>query len=286
MDGKVVAEHVYSQIKEKYAGAIADGTLTRKPKLVIVLIGNNEASLIYIKQKIKACEMLGFDYFVDHHLEADAYDEIKVIEIIRKHNLDRSVDGIIVQMPLPAHIDKPAVIRSISPAKDVDGLTPVSYGETALGVEFEYYAPCTAKGVVKMLEYYQVPIIGQRVTVVGSGIIAGKPIAMMLSNRKATVSICNSKTQDLSAYTSQADILVVAVGSAKMITADMVKENAVVVDVGISKDGLEKLSGDVDFEAVSPKVRFISPVPGGVGRLTVACLMENLLQAAIQPRNI
>lgn len=286
MDGKVVANHIYSQIKEEYAKALENGTLKRKPKLVIVLLGNNEASLIYIKQKIKACEKLDYDYLVDHHTDADSYNESKVIEIITKHNLDQSVDGIIVQMPLPAHLDKTAVIRSISPAKDVDGLTPVSYGETALGVEFEYFAPCTAKGVVKMLEYYNVPISGQKVTVVGSGIIAGKPIAMMLSNRKATVSICNSKTTDLASYTRMADILVVAVGSAKMITLDMVKENAVVVDVGISKDGLEKLSGDVDFDQVSKKVRLISPVPGGVGRLTVACLMENLLKAAFRKRGL
>jgi methylenetetrahydrofolate dehydrogenase (NADP+)/methenyltetrahydrofolate cyclohydrolase len=184
-------------------------------------------------------------------------------------------------MPLPQHLDKTAIIRAIDPAKDVDGLTPVSYGETTLGVEFERFAPCTAKGVLKMLEYYGVPLAGSRVTVVGSGIIAGKPIALMLSNRKATVTICNSKTKDLAALTRQAEILVVAVGSARMIGAEMVSAGAVVVDVGISRDGLEKISGDVDFEQVSKKVRLISPVPGGVGRLTVACLMENLLLAAI-----
>lgn len=287
MDGKVVAEQIYSEISSGYLLALESGKLKRKPKLMIVMLGNNEASAIYIKMKIKACEKLGFDYEVDHHPEAEKYSTEQVIEkIVRKHNLDSGVDGIIVQMPLPPQIDKTAVIRAIDPSKDVDGLHPLSYGETALGVEFEYYAPCTARGVVKMLEYYNVPIAGQRVVVIGSGIIAGKPIAMMLSNRKATVTVCNSKTRDLADITRQADILVVAVGSARMIKADMVKEGAVVVDVGISRDGLEKISGDVDFEKVSPKARLISPVPGGVGKLTVACLMENLLKAAVAPRKI
>jgi len=286
MDGKVVAEHIYAQIRADFREAQQSGRLTRKPKLVIVRIGRNEASAIYVKMKVKACDLLGFDCLVDYHEEADLLDTGKVIEIVRKHNLDSSVDGIIVQMPLPQQIDKAAVIRSIAPAKDVDGLHPLSYGETALGTEFEYYSPCTAIGVVKMLEYYQVPIAGQRVVVIGSGIIAGKPIAIMLANRKATVTICNSKTRNLADLSREADILVVAVGSARMITADMVKNNAVVVDVGISKDGLEKISGDVDFEAVKDKVRLISPVPGGVGKLTVACLMMNLLKATLTPRKI
>ncbi len=282
MDGKVVAEAIYTEISAQHKRAITDGKLNRKPKLVIVLIGNNEASLIYIRQKIKACEKLGFDYLLDHHRQANALGEKDVIEIIRKHNADNGVDGIIVQMPLPAHLDKTRVIRAIAPEKDVDGLTPVSYGETTLGVEFERFAPCTAKGVVKMLEHYRVPISGSRVTVVGSGIIAGKPIALMLANRKATVTICNSKTRDLAELTRQAEIVVVAVGSAKMIGADMVAEGAVVVDVGISRDGLDKISGDVDFDGVYGKVKLISPVPGGVGKLTVACLMENLLLAALR----
>jgi methylenetetrahydrofolate dehydrogenase (NADP+)/methenyltetrahydrofolate cyclohydrolase len=250
------------------------------------MIGNNESSAIYVRMKMKACERLEFDYFLDHRPDAETFTTEQVIEIVRQHNNDRSVDGIIVQMPLPPQIVKSEVIRAISPAKDVDGLHPLSYGETSLGVDFEYYVPPTARGVVRMLEFYKVPIAGQRVVVIGSGIIAGKPIAMTLSNRKATVTICNSQTRDLAEISRTADILVVAVGSARMIKADMVKEGAVVVDVGISKDGLEKTSGDVDFEAVKDKVRLISPVPGGVGKLTVACLMENLLKAAVFPRNI
>lgn len=284
MDGKVVAASVYKQIKMDYQEALDSGKLKRPPKLVIILIGNNEASLIYVRQKIKACEDLGFDCVLDHHKDSENYDWQKVGDIIRQHNNNPEVDGIIVQMPLPNDIDPAQVLISVHPKKDVDGLTPLSYGETALGTNFEYYPPCTANGVIKMLEYYNVPIAGQRVVVVGSGIVAGKAVAMMLINRKATVTVCNSKTRDLAAITKTADILVVAVGKAKFITPEMIKKGAVVVDIGISRDGMEKLSGDVDLEAVLAKVGRISPVPGGVGRLTVACLMENLLKAAVAPR--
>ncbi len=286
MDGKVVAEHIYARIRADFSEARQSGQLKRKPKLVVVMIGNNESSAIYVRMKMKACENLGFDFELDHHQEGEKYSTKDVIEIVRKHNTNQNVDGIIVQMPLPPQIEKSAVIKAIDPAKDVDGLNPFNYGETTLGMDFEYYAPPTGRGVITMLEYYNVPITGQRVVVIGSGIIAGKAIAIMLSNRKATVTICNSKTPDLAEISRQADILVVAVGSPRMITADMIKEGAVVVDVGISKDGLDKTSGDVDFEQVKDRARLISPVPGGVGKLTVACLMLNLLKAAINTRQI
>ncbi len=286
MDGKVVAAAVYEKIKEGFLIAKENGKLTRPPKLVIVLIGSNEASLIYIRQKIKACEELGFECVLDHHQNIENYDWKKVGEVIRKYNNDSAVDGIIVQMPLPAGIDRSRVLITIDPRKDVDGLHPLSYGETALGIDFEHYPPCTANGVVKMLNYYHIPIEGQRVVIVGSGIVAGKAIALMLMNRKATVTVCNSKTKNLAELTRQADILVVAAGKARMITDDMVKKGAVVVDVGISGNATGKISGDVDFERVKAKASFISPVPGGVGKLTVACLMENLLKAAINPRTI
>lgn len=275
LDGKAVAESIYDGIKSSMSD------VTKKPKLVIIMLGDNTASLVYIKQKIAACEMLGFDYKLEHIDDAGKWTNDDVIDLIEKYNKDKTVTGMIVQMPLPEHLDKTAIIPHISPEKDVDGLTPYSYGLTTLGVEFERFSPCTAKGVVKMLEFYKIPITGQRVVVVGSGIIAGKPIALMLSNRKATVTICNSKTEYLAEVTKMADILVLAVGKAKMIDAKMVKKDAVVIDVGISRDGDEKISGDADFEALLPIVSAISPVPGGVGKLTVACLMENLLKSAI-----
>ena len=275
LDGKAVAESIYDGIKAKSL------TVKRKPKLVIIMLGENAASLVYIKQKIAACEMLGFEYKLEQIEDATKIQNSDVIELIEKYNKDESVTGMIVQMPLPEHLDKTVIIPHISPDKDVDGLTPYSYGLTTLGTEFEKFSPCTAKGVVKMLEFYKIPVTARKVVVVGSGIIAGKPIALMLSNRKATVTICNSKTENLEEITKTADILVVAVGKAKMITAKMVKKDAVVIDVGISRDGDEKISGDADFEALLPFVSAISPVPGGVGKLTVACLMENLLESAM-----
>lgn len=284
MDGKVVAADIYNKIKTEYIAARELGKLATPPKLVIVLIGSNESSLIYVKQKIKICEELGFECVLDHRPDAENYDWKKIAQIVQKHNIDKTVNGIIVQMPLPEGIERSDVLMSVDPKKDVDGLHPFSYGETALGIDFEYYPPCTANGVVKMLEFYKIPIAGKHVVIVGSGIVAGKAIGLMLMNRKATVTVCNSKTANLAGITLQADILVVAVGKAKMISTEMIKEGAVVIDVGISRDGNEKISGDVDFEMVRAKASFISPVPGGIGRLTVACLMENLLKASISPR--
>jgi len=281
MDGEAVAGKIYDKIREDYQKAKKAGLLKRAPKLVILLIGENQASLIYVKRKIKACEDLGFECQLDQRVDAENYDAEKVVEIVGKYNADKSVDGIIVQMPLPDGIEPNRVLEAIEPGKDVDGLSPVSYGRTALGLGFEYFQPCTANGVVKMLEFYKLPIAGQRVVVVGAGIVAGKAIALMLMNRKATVTVCNSKTADLGGITKLADILVVATGKAKMITSEMVKPGAVVIDVGISRNNEGEISGDVDFSAVKEKVSFISPVPGGIGKLTVACLMENLLKAAL-----
>jgi len=280
MDGSEVAKKIYAEMKASLARAQKAG-YKGKPKLVIVMVGNNPSSAIYVQQKIKACKELGFDCVVEHLQEKETKSTEVVLEKIVKLNEDKSVNGIIVQMPLPSYLDKNILIAAIDPAKDVDGLTPSNVGRTFLGTEFEYLTPCTATGVVRMLEFYGVKIVGKKVAVIGSGIVAGKPIALMLSNRKATVTVCNSKTPRLSEYTTKADIVIAAVGVAKLLKASMVKKGAVIVDVGISKDGLGKLQGDVDFLGVSKKAKLISPVPGGVGKLTVACLMENLVKAAL-----
>jgi methylenetetrahydrofolate dehydrogenase (NADP+)/methenyltetrahydrofolate cyclohydrolase len=281
MDGEAVASKIYDKIREDYTNAKEAGHLKRAPKLVILLIGENPASLIYVNRKIKACQELGFDCQLDQRIDKENYNAEKIVEIVGKYNSDKKVDGIIVQMPLPEGIEPNKVLEAIDPQKDVDGLSPVSYGKIALGLDFEYFQPCTANGVVKMLEYYKLPIAGKRIVVVGAGIVAGKAIALMLMNRKATVTVCNSKTTDLGEVTKLADILVVATGKTRMITAEMVKPGAVVVDVGISRNKDGEISGDVDFLAVKAKASFISPVPGGIGKLTVACLMENLLKAAL-----
>lgn len=281
MDGAIVAENIYGQIGKDLAKARTSGYKT-KPKLVIVMVGNNPASAIYVKQKLKACETLGFECVIKHFEESEVASTEILLKQVKRFNADKKVNGILVQMPLPAFIDKNKVVAAIDPEKDVDGLNPFNMGRTFLGVEFEYLTPCTATGVVRMLEYYKVPLTGQRVAMVGAGIIAGRPTACMLSNRGATVTICNSKTINLGKITFDADIVIVAVGKAKMIKAKMVRKGAVVVDIGISKDAKGKLHGDVDFKAVSEKAKLISPVPGGVGKLTVACLMENLVKAAIK----
>ncbi len=280
MDGVEVAKSIYEGIEKSLVSARKSGYIG-VPKLVIVMVGHNPSSSIYVQQKIKACKELGFECELHLQEEADVESTAELVKIVEKLNSQKDVNGIIVQLPLPAYIDKNLVIAAIDPKKDVDGLTPGNIGKTFLGVEFEYLTPCTATGVVRMMEYYGIELAGKKVVVIGAGIVAGKPIALMLANRRATVTICNSKTSDLKNYTADADIVVVAVGVAGLLKASMVKKGAVIVDVGITKDGLGKLHGDVDFANVSKKVAYISPVPGGVGKLTVACLMENLVKAAI-----
>ena len=284
MDGVEVAKKIYGGIEISLNEARKSG-YEGKPKLVILMVWNNPSSEIYVQQKIKACKELGFDCEVQHFQENEMKSTADLITKVMELNEDIMVNGIIVQMPLPSFIDKNMVIATVNPRKDVDGLSPVNIGKTFLGVEFEYLTPCTATGVVRMLEFYGVDLIGKKVVVVGSGIVAGRPIAMMLSNRRATVTVCNSKTTNLADYTFDADIVVVAVGVAGLLKASMVKKGVVIVDVGISKDGTGKLHGDVDFEGVSEVAKLISPVPGGVGKLTVACLMENLVKAAIDQWN-
>ncbi len=270
LHGKPIAEEIYKDIAKQVIN------LKVKPKLGIILIGTNSASLIYIKQKIAICERLGFGYEwiqKDENLSTDA-----VLKIVEDLNNSKEITGIIVQMPLPEQIDQIKVTETILPKKDVDGLNPTNMGRTFLGVGFERLTPCTATGVIKMLEYYKIDYIGKKVCVVGSGNIAGKPIAIMLSNRKATVTICNSRTVDLAKQTVAADILIVAVGKKNLIKSDMVKKGGIVIDIGITKEEGKKIRGDVDEEKLIGVASALSPIPGGVGLLTVACLMVNLLK--------
>jgi len=268
--GKPIAEEIYKNIAKQVIN------LKVKPKLGIVLIGTNSASLIYIKQKIAICKRLGFGYELIQKDENLSTDE--VLKIVEDLNNSKEITGIIVQIPLPEQIDQIKVTEAILSEKDVDGLNPTNMGRTFLGVDFERLTPCTATGVIKMLEYYEIDYIGKKVCVVGSGNIAGKPIAIMLSNRKATVTICNSKTVDLAKQTVAADILIVAVGKKNIIKSDMVKKGGIVIDIGITKEEGKKIRGDVDAEKLIGVASALSPIPGGVGLLTVACLMVNLLK--------
>ena len=270
LDGKALSAKLIESVKEEAARL--------KPKLTVILVGENPASLAYVRNKKKACDVAGIEYEERNFPPSITQEElIKEIETV---NEDSSVDGLIVQLPLPDHIYVPLVIRSIDPKKDVDGFHAYNIGKMFLSPEFEDLPPATPLGIVKMLDHYNSPIQGQEVVVVGHSNIVGKPIGLMMLNRNATVTTCHIYTKDLASHTKRADILIVAVGKEKLITADMVKKGVVVVDVGINRTKEGKLCGDVDFEAVSKKASYISPVPGGVGPMTVAALILNTVRAA------
>ncbi len=279
MDGRKVSKEILLSLKEEVDRMHFDHI---HPKLVVILVGKDPASLAYINQKQKACDLTGieweqFDYEPDVTTEA-------LIEKIEELNEDKTVHGILVQLPLPKHIYTPNVIRAINPKKDVDGLTAYNLGKTFINKEFEDLAPCTPLGVIKMLEYYKIPIQGQEITIVGHSNIAGKPLAVMLLNRDATVTVCHIHTKNLHEHTSKADILCVAVGKPNLITEDMVKDGAVVIDIGINRLK-DSLVGDTDFAKISKKASYITPVPGGVGPMTVACLMLNTVKACKRLHN-
>ena len=220
-----------------------------------------------------------FDYETDITTE-------KLIEKINELNEDEKIHGILVQLPLPKKVYTPDVMRAINPKKDVDGFTAYNLGKMFLSAKFEDLAPCTPMGVIKMLEYYKIPVEGKEVVIVGHSNLVGKPLSVMLMNRNATVTTCHIFTKDLAYHTKRADIICVAVGKQNLITSDMVKDGAVIIDVGVNKTKEGKLVGDVDFAEVSKKVSYITPVPGGAGPMTVACLMENTVKAAKRLNNL
>ncbi|MDD4628115.1 MAG: bifunctional 5,10-methylenetetrahydrofolate dehydrogenase/5,10-methenyltetrahydrofolate cyclohydrolase [Candidatus Peribacteraceae bacterium] len=249
------------------------------PKLVVVQVGDDPASASYIRQKFRSCEAVGMRS--EHrHLKEDVSLE-ELMKNVEELNADPDVTGFIVQVPLPAHLQPhvPEIIRVIDPKKDVDGFGAYNLGKMFLSKEFEHLPPATPGGIVALLEHYNISVEGKHVVVVGRSNTVGKPIAVMLLNRNATVTVCHRHTKDLGAVTRQADILITAVGKEKLITADMVKEGVVVIDVGMNKTKDGKLCGDVEFESVSKKASAITPVPGGVGPMTVASLIRNCVRA-------
>lgn len=278
LDGKKVASELYQKLQGKVA-ALKEKNI--HPRLVIVLVGDDPASLSYIKQKRKASEQTGIVSELIH-LKPDEVDTQSMIELVQKLNADASVHGFIVQLPLPRHVETPKVLKAVDPKKDVDGFTAYNLGKMFLSTEFEDLAPCTPFGVVRLLEHYKINVEGMDVTMVGASNTVGKPLAVMLLNRGATVTICHKLTKDLATHTKKADLLIVAAGVEKLITEDMVKKDAIVVDIGINRNVEGKLVGDVDFEKVAPKTKFITPVPGGVGPMTVGCLMENVVRAVLR----
>lgn len=272
LDGRKVSDLLLKEVSCKVSA------LKKKkiaPKLVIILVGDSPASLSYIRQKSRAAEKTGILCEVKN-LPASTTTK-NLVDLIERLNKDKKTHGILVQLPLPKHIKTPLIIRAIDPKKDVDGFNAYNLGKMFLSVEFERLAPCTPAGIIKLLEHYKISVAGKNVTIVGRSNIVGKPLAVMLINRDATVTVCHSKTKDLARHTAQADILVAAVGKPHFILAKMVKAGAVVIDVGVNKvDG--KLVGDVDFKAVAKKAAYITPVPGGIGPMTVVCLMENVIK--------
>lgn len=276
IDGRKIANEMYETLGKEVREMQAHHNV--HPKLAVVLVGKDPASLSYIKQKQKACDKTFIDW-EQFDYEPDVTTE-KIIDKVQELNENPSIHGILVQLPLPKHVDVPLVIRAIDPKKDVDGFTAYNLGKMFLSTDFEDLAPCTPLGAVKMLEYYKIDPLGKEVVVVGHSNIVGKPLSTMLLNRNATVTTCHIDTKDLAFHTKRADILCVAVGKPGLITADMVKDGVVVIDIGINRTDDGKLVGDVDFEPVLKKASYITPVPGGAGPMTVAALMFNVVKAA------
>ena len=272
IDGKAIAAKVREQAKEKAAQCAAAG---RAPALAVILVGEDPASAVYVKNKAKACEACGVRS-LEYRLPADT-TERQVLDLIATLNADDAVDGILCQLPLPGHIREAAVVNAIVPEKDVDGFHPVNVGRLHLGEDC--FVPCTPAGVIRLLEETGVDLCGRRAVVIGRSNIVGKPVASLLTAKNATVTLCHSRTENLPAVTREADVVVVAVGKKHFLTADMVRPGAVVIDVGIHRDETGKLSGDADFDALLPVVSAITPVPGGVGPMTIAMLMENTVKA-------
>ncbi len=279
LDGKALARQTKDEvaaevvkIKEKYG---------RAPHLVVILVGDDPASVSYVTGKGRDCEEVGFKNTTLRY--PDTITEKELLDKIEELNNDSEVDGILVQLPLPKHISEDAVIAAINPDKDVDGFHPNNVA--ALWQKLPCLKPCTPKGIIKLLDMAGISIEGKRAVVIGRSNIVGLPVAKMLLDRNATVTICHSRTKDLGEITRQADILVVAIGRPKFVTEDMVSEGTVVIDVGVNRDPeTGKLCGDCDYAAIAPKASAITPVPGGCGPMTRACLMENTLECFLKDR--
>lgn len=270
IDGKEVSNFIKSRVKEEITALGEKGI---KSTLAVIIVGDDPASRVYVNNKKRACEVTGI-VSREYALPEDTAEK-DLLELIAELNADKQVNGILCQLPLPKHIDEKKVIDAISPEKDVDVFSEVNVGKMWIG---DYYvASCTPKGVIELLDYYDIPLEGKNCVIIGRSNIVGKPMASLLLEKNATVTVCHSRTADLSFFTRNADVIVAAVGRKRFVTADMVKEGAVVVDVGINRDENGKLCGDVDFENVKDKCSFITPVPGGCGPMTIAVLMKNTL---------
>lgn len=273
ISGKEVAQAKRDQMKQE-AKELKNKGIT--PGLVVLLVGDNPASLSYVKGKVKACEEVGIYSELKRYPETITEEDL--LKEIEHYNAAENIDGILVQLPLPKHISEHKVIETITPEKDVDGFHPINVGRMVTGQDA--FLSCTPYGVVEMIKYKNIPIEGKHVVIVGRSNIVGKPAALLFLRENATVTVCHSKTPNISDITKQADILVVAVGRADLISAEDVKDGAVVIDVGMNRNDAGKLVGDVNFDSVKGKASYITPVPGGVGPMTITMLLANTIQSA------
>lgn len=273
IDGKAVSQKIKNALKEEVKELRKNGII---PKLAVIMIGEDPSSKIYVRNKSIACNELEIEY--EEHILSNDTTMKELLELINRLNKDNTVNGILLQSPIPRGLDINEAFKAIDPKKDVDGFNPVNVGKLCLGQDS--FVSCTPYGIIKLLEEYGIEIEGKDAVVVGRSNIVGKPMMQCLLNKNATVTICHSKTIKLERVTKKADILVVAIGQPKFIKSNMVKEGAIVIDVGINRGKDGKICGDVDFEEVSKVASYITPVPGGVGPMTIAMLMNNIIKAA------
>ena len=272
IDGKALAKKIREELK------IECDTLKKKgvnPKLAVIMVGDNAASKVYVKNKSRACEEIGIEY--EEYLLKDNISQQELDDLIKELNNKKDINGILLQSPIPSHLNINQAFKKISYIKDVDGFTPSSVGKLSIGEDT--FISCTPYGVMKMFEEYNIDLSGKDVVILGRSNIVGKPLVQCCLNKNATVTVCHSKTKNIKEYTKRADILIVAIGKAKFVTKDMVKNGAVVIDIGINRNEEGKLVGDVDFENVKEVASYITPVPGGVGPMTIAMLMNNVIKA-------
>ena len=272
INGKELAKKIRGELKVEVDNLRKDGII---PKLAVIMVGNDKASEVYVRNKSKACNEIGIE-FEEFLLDSNIKQE-ELIELIKKLNNRKDVHGILLQSPIPEYLNIREAFDTIDYRKDVDGFNPINIGKLAIGEDA--FVSCTPYGVIKMLEEYNIPIEGKRAVIIGRSNIVGKPLIQCLLNKNATVTICHSRTKNIDEITKEADILIAALGKPKFVKENMVKENAVVIDVGINRNEEGKLVGDVDFENVSKKASYITPVPGGVGPMTIAMLMNNVVKA-------
>ena len=273
IDGKKLAKKIREELKIKCDELKQKGIY---PKLAVIMVGNNPASKVYVRNKSNACADVGVEY-VEYLLEENIEQE-ELIELIKKLNEDKTINGILLQSPIPMHLDINEAFKTITYIKDVDGFSPASVGKLCIGEDT--FISCTPYGVMKMLEEYNIDLNGKHVVILGRSNIVGKPLIQCCLQKNATVTICHSKTQKLEEITKQADVLISAIGQPEFVKTDMIKDKAVVIDVGINRNKDGKLVGDVDFENVKEKASYMTPVPGGVGPMTIAMLMNNVIKAA------